>query len=156
MIDLNHVEEYRENNRIEAKKALGGLPHSIWETYSAFANAAGGVILLGVEEWKDKSLHTVDLPDPEGMAAEFWAMVNDPQIASVNILAPENVELEVIDGDHIIAVHVPPAQESQRPVYVGGDPYTGSYIRSGEGDFRIPRPEVERLLAAARLAKALE
>ena len=156
MIDLNHVEEYRENNRIEAKKALGGLPHSIWETYSAFANAAGGVILLGVEEWKDKSLHTVDLPDPEGMAAEFWAMVNDPQIASVNILAPEHVELEVIDGDHIIAVHVPPAPEAQRPVYVGGDPYTGSYIRSGEGDFRIPRPEVERLLAAARLAKALE
>ena len=156
MIDLNHVEEYRENNRIEAKKALGGLPHSIWETYSAFANAVGGVILLGVEEWKDKSLHTVDLPDPEGMAAEFWAMVNDPQIASVNILTPEHVELEVIDGDHIIAVHVPPAPESQRHVYVGGDPYTGSYVRSGEGDFRIPRPEVERMLAAARLAKALE
>ena len=42
------------------------------------------------------------------------------------------------------------------PTAYGGDPYTGSYVRSGEGDFRIPRPEVERLLAAARLAKALE
>ena len=56
MIDLNNIMRYHENNRIEAKKAAGGFPNSLWETYSAFANTVGGLILLGVEESRDKEL----------------------------------------------------------------------------------------------------
>ena len=142
VIDLSKLEQYRENNRIEAKRALGGLPKSIWETYSAFANTLGGLILLGVEEQPDKSLRPVNLPDPEGMAAEFWALLCDPQKTSVNILTEGDVRIEDINGSRIIVIRVPRAQRYVKPVYVDGDPRTGSYWRSGEGDHRCTPEQI--------------
>ena len=33
--DLSQFDEYREDNRREVKKAEGGLPVSLWDTYSS-------------------------------------------------------------------------------------------------------------------------
>lgn len=151
MIDLIKLEQYTENNRIEAKKALGGLPHSIWETYSAFANTLGGVILLGVEEYRDKTFHTVNLPDPEGMVREFWDLVNDPDKASTNILTKKQVRIETVNGDRIILIEVPRAQRSDRPVYIDRDPVSGSYRRSGEGDYHCTREELAAMYRDAEV-----
>lgn len=149
MIDLLRIEQYRENNRIEAKKALGGLPRSIWETYSAFANTLGGMILLGVEEHRDHSLHPVDLPAPELLAEEFWEILNDPKKVSVNILTSRHVQIEQVEGKRILVITVPRAQRYDRPVYVDGNPLTGTYRRSGEGDFRCTPDEVRRMFRRA-------
>ena len=148
MIDLNHLEQYTENNRIEAKKALGGLPHSIWETYSAFANTMGGLLLLGVEEHKDKSLHPVDLPDPERLRHEFWTMVNDPRVASVNILSPADVSIETVEEKRILVIRVPRAERAYQPVYVEGNPLN-TYRRKGEGDCRCSREELQAMVRDA-------
>ena len=147
MLDLNNLQNYQENNRLEAKQALGGLPESIWETYSAFANADGGVILLGVEETDDKSLHALDLLDPEWLLEDFWRIINDPLHVSVNILTQENVQVHQVDGKRIIAITVPKAQPQDRPVYIENDLYRGAYRRSGEGDYRCTREEIQAMLA---------
>ena len=140
------LEEYREDNRIEAKQARGGLPKSLWETYSAFANTLGGVILLGVAEAQDKSLFAVPLPDPQALIDEFWQLINDPSVVSSNILQPEDVQILRCEGVDIVAIFVPRAQRKHRPVYIGQDPYTGTYYRRGEGDWHSPRHEVEAML----------
>lgn len=149
MIDFDNLEDYRETNRIEAKLALGGLPESIWETYSAFANTLGGIILLGVEEYPDRSLHPVDLPDPVEMMEEFWSKVNDPRFASVNILTLDDVKLEEADGKSIIVIRVPMAKRKDKPVYIGRDPNFGSYYRSGDGDYRFTEEEVQSMIREA-------
>ena len=148
MIDFSKIEQYRENNRIEAKKALGGLPKSIWETYSAFANTYGGIILLGVEELADKSLRTVDLPAPEKLIREFWDIANDPDKTSVNILSSKDVFVQEVDGDHIVVINVPRAERSYKPVYVDGNPLN-TYRRSGEGDYRCTREEYQAMVRDA-------
>ena len=144
MIDLNHLEQYRENNRIEAKKAAGGLPQSIWETYSAFANTLGGIILLGVEEHPDKSLHAIHLPDPEKLVKDFWDTVNNPNKASVNILSSKDVTIEAVGEERVVVINVPRADRSYKPVYVDGNPLN-SYRRNGEGDYRCTSDELHAM-----------
>lgn len=146
MLDFDNLQNYREDNRIEAKQALGGLPESIWETYSAFANAEGGIILLGVEELPDKSLHALDLLDPQWLIDDFWAILNDPRKVSVNILTAENVQIHEVDGKNIIAITIPKAEARHRPVYVENDIYRGTYRRNGEGDYRCTREEIDAML----------
>ena len=152
LIDFEHVEKYRENNRIEAKRAMGGLPYSVWETYSSFANTMGGVILLGVEEGKDKRFHALDLPDPQKLIQKFWKQLNDKRRVNVNILTKNNVRVERVEGKRIVVIEVPRAHRTDKPVYIENDMYHGTYRRGGEGDYRCTPEEIAAMRrdAAAR------
>ena len=137
---------YRENGYVEAKEALGGLPESLWETYSAFANAEGGVIPLGVGENPDHSFRILELLDPEGLLEEFWAIVRNPEYVSVNLLKEEDVQILREEGKCIIAIFVPEAPPEEKPVHLLRDPWRHSYRRVGEAAKRCCREEVEQML----------
>lgn len=146
MFDFQQIHQYRENNRLEAKLATGGLPRSIWETYSAFANSYGGVILLGVEELPDRSLRVQGLLEPRELVEEFAALLRDPRVVSVNLLTPGDIQIVHTNDGDIVAITVPPAEQDQRPVYIGGDLERGSYRRSGDGDYHCTRAELNAML----------
>ena len=158
MLNLKRISEYMENNRIEAKTALGGFPESVWETYSAFANTMGGYILLGVSETPSHDFNAVGLPDPEKLLAEFYVMVNDPKKASCNILSSKDLFIAETAGGRIAVIHVPRAKAADLPVYIGGDP-RNAYIRKGEGDHRMSEEERQKMLrhrdALLRIEKEL-
>ena len=133
MFDISQITHYRENNRLEAKLATGGLPHSIWETYSAFANTYGGVILLGVEELPDHSLRVQGLLDPQELVEQFCALLSDPKVVSVNLLKEEDIQILHVDGGDIVAIFVPMAERDQLPGHRGGALVGGPDRRSGDG-----------------------
>jgi len=142
----SELERYREDGHLEAKEALGGLPESLWESYSAFANASGGVLLLGVGENPDKSLRILELPDPRWLLEDFYAILNDPMQVSVNLLTGDDIQVLREEGKCIIAIFVPEATPQQKPVYLANDPWRHTYRRIGEADKRCSAEEVAEML----------
>ena len=48
--DILELLKYGERISLECKDSRNEISKSVWETYSAFANTGGCVILLGIEE----------------------------------------------------------------------------------------------------------
>ena len=143
---MSQFDSYREDNRREVKKAKDGLPNSLWETYSAFANCYGGVIILGVKENKDGSWHITGLDNAAKLRKDFWDTINNKNKVSVNLLTDNDVEIFEENNGIIMVIHVPKAKREQKPVYINGDVFNGTFRRNWEGDYHCERSEVLAML----------
>ena len=145
MIDVRELLKSGENLNVECKLASNGLPKSLWETYSAFANTDGGVILLGVRE-SGKQFCVEGVSDPQKLISEFWACIHNPNKISVSVLFERHVYVSELDGKSIVVIEVPRADRHEQPVYIGPDMFRGTYCRNGDGDFRCTREAVLAML----------
>lgn len=148
LFDMSQFDSYKEDNRREAKKAKGGLPVSLWDTYSAFANCYGGVIILGVVENKDHTWRAsgLSIHDKEKLLRNFWNTINDRKKVSINLLSDDDIEIHEL-GEHIvIAITVPMAKREQKPVYINDDMFEGSFRRNHEGDYHCTPLQVKAML----------
>ena len=146
IFDISQFDSYREDNRREVKRAKEGLPISLWDTYSAFANCYGGVIILGVKENKDGSWYTTGLQNAARLQKEFWDTVNNSKKVSINLLREDDIETFDQNGDIIMVIHVPAAHREQKPVYINDDMFGGTFRRNWEGDYHCTRIQVKTML----------
>ena len=127
LFDLSNFDKYKEDNCLEVKKAESGLPISLWESYSSFANSNGGVIILGVGERQDGSWYTTGLRNVDKLKRNFWNTIHDTKKVSINLLSDKNLESYEVDGDLVLVINVPRAKREQKPVYINNDLFGGCY-----------------------------
>ena len=149
---LNNLSEIYENDELEFKGAKGGLPKSFWETYSAFANTNGGVVILGISEKHGmfKLEHLTDI-ELNKLKKDLWSGLENNCTTNINLLNNNDVYVHNLGDANVLVIKIPRAGREQRPVYIGLNPYNGTYKRGYEGDFKCTRSEVQRMFADADL-----
>lgn len=145
--DIRDLLRYGERLTLECKKAETKVPNSVWETYSAFANTVGGTILFGIEEHQkekdpEKRFTICNIENPQARLKEFWDIINNKNKVNISILRDADVGTCEIEGKTIIWIEVPQADYTQRPVYINGNPMSGTFKRNYEGDYHCKEAEV--------------
>jgi ATP-dependent DNA helicase RecG len=136
-----------ESADVEFKAAKGGLPGSMWETYSAFANTSGGSILLGVGETSAGGFDMHGVSDPDSLQSSLWNTLNNRQKVSANLLTAKDVEVLKSGAKSFLVIRVPRAGRRERPVYLNNRPFEETYRRDHSGDYRCSADEVRRMFA---------
>jgi ATP-dependent DNA helicase RecG len=133
-----------DHQTVEAKRAQGGFPGTAWESLVAFANADGGVLMLGVD--KDGGRFDVTgVDDPRAMADHVQSTCAELEPA----LRPRVSLIAHDDGKTVVVAEVPPVPREMRPCHrpsVGA--HQSSFIRVGDADQQMSPEEVTELLAS--------
>lgn len=154
-MDISDVKELLNKGEkvdIECKESDSKLSKSIWETYSSFANTNGGYIFLGIKEDKKKKLpeerfQIQGIKNYDVQVKTFWDTVNSDKV-NKNILKDEDVQIVMIPSTAlaVVSIYVPRADYNNRPIFINGNPYTGTFKRNHEGDYHASEDEINAML----------
>ncbi|MCE1180858.1 MAG: winged helix-turn-helix transcriptional regulator [Rhodocyclales bacterium] len=148
---LNDLRQLAETLELECKLAQGQdgkgeVPKDFWPTYSAMANAHGGVVLLGVRE-KAGCFSIAGLENPAKLRTDLFNTLNNRAKVSVNLLCDADVEVVRIEDKSILVIRIPAATRQQRPVFLNAQPLSHTWRRLNDGDRHCDEATVKRMLA---------
>ena len=109
-------------------------------------------LILGIKEDKKKKLpeerfEIQGIKNFDAQLKAFWDTINSDMV-NKNILRDEDVQIVRIPSTivAVISIHVPRADYNNRPVFINGNPYKGTFKRNHEGDYHASEDEVNAML----------
>lgn len=141
---------YKDRNKwseataiIEFKSGKDGLPKSIWESYSAFANTNGGYIVVGA--CNNGAIEGID-GKAERYREEFVNILSNGKKCSYTGGAEGgNIAIVELERHEVLVIRVRAAEVGQKPVYLD-DNIQKSFIRCLEGDRRCTPQELSQMI----------
>ena len=134
-MDLLALLAQPEGKTIEFKRDLSSPPGFL-RAVTAFANTAGGTIIIGVE---DRTRHVVGVADPLALEERAANLISD----SISPRLVPEIELLCYRDTHVLAVRVHPS--ASRPHHLGPLPESGTYVRVGSTNRRADGILIEEM-----------
>lgn len=131
-----------DTTAVEVKAAAGGLPRTVGESVSAFANGAGGTLILGLAE--ADAFRPVPGFKATAIRDALAVLCNDEMEPPIR----SGIEIVPFEGAEVVYLDIPPVDPLLRPCHIRRKgAYSGSYIRGGDGDRLLTAYEVTQMLS---------
>jgi ATP-dependent DNA helicase RecG len=128
---------------VEVKKSQCGLPKTIRETLSAFANTHGGVLILGLDE--GSNFAATGVHDAVKISSDLASLCSTDMEPALRPL----IRVHDFEGVKLIVAEVPELDAARKPCFYKGAGMTkGSFVRVGDGDRHLSSYEVQIMLSS--------
>jgi ATP-dependent DNA helicase RecG len=129
-----------DTQQCEVKESKRKLSSTITDTLSAFSNGSGGYIILGLSE-------KAGFTPVEGFNARSMQEALSQACEKMTPVVRPTIMTCPFEGSNLVFAQVEEMLPRDKPCFVTSlGAYSGSFIRTGDGDRRMTGYEVERLM----------
>jgi predicted HTH transcriptional regulator len=141
-VDLIELLKRPEGKTLEFKRDLSS-PDGVLRTVIAFANTAGGTVVVGVE---DKTRYVRGIADPRAVEERLASLLTD----SIAPRLVPDIEVLLWRGSHVVAVEVYPSASRPHHLIRQGES-GGTYVRVGSTNRRADPALIDELRRYVRI-----
>jgi len=142
---LEGYQKLEENQTVELKETKGGLPKSLWETYSSFSNTCGGTIYLGIAEKKIKPNDISGVSNPSELIKDLFASARNQGKVNKCFLREDDVNVVSTPLGNIVEIVVREAPRREKPIYLNRN-LAMSYVHYRDGDHLATASEIKSMV----------